>query len=111
MTSTKLRIAGPLTFAALLLAGTSAHAQDAAPGPGVYVFDVTLAPVCLDGSFPMQVQTATNGVLGATLEATTSVRGAVTGTLSFGANVFTVKGKATSSAKGFKLALAARSGK
>jgi uncharacterized protein (DUF1800 family) len=92
------------------LAASSARAADPPPAPGVYVFDVTIAPVCLDGSFPVSVATA-GGPLDGMLDVTTNVHGALAGTLTLGGVTFDVAGHATSTAKAFRLSLTARRGR
>jgi len=111
MKRTTPRLALCCTFAAALAAGGAAVAGPGpAPPPGVYVIDATIAPVCLNGSYPITVQTAA-GPLSGPLAVTTTIRGTLTGTLTLSAKTFTVTGTATSTSKGFRVALTARSGK
>jgi len=76
--------------AALLGFGPAALAQDP---PGLaYEFDAPLAPVCIDGTFPLTIDLPSIDVEG-TLQATTNAKGRVTGTFSAGVAVFTATGK------------------
>lgn len=111
MKQTTSRLAVVSTFAAALAAGGSAVAAPGpAPSPGVYVIDATIAPVCLNGSYPMTVQTGTGAISGR-LVVTTTIRGALTGTLTLSGGTFTVNGTASSTSKGLRLSMTARVGK
>ena len=108
--ATTLRLTGLLSLAALCALEPSAVADTAPPGAGVYVFDVTVAPVRLDGTFPLTIQTA-GGDISGPLVVSTDVRGRLSGTLAAGGSTFTVTGAATYSAKGYRLSMTAKTGK
>jgi hypothetical protein len=79
---------------ALLAAGPRAlRAQEADPPPNiVYEFQVALAPVCLDGTFPFRLELV-GGYVEGTLDVATDVNGALSGTLAFGPTSLDVTGK------------------
>jgi uncharacterized protein (DUF1800 family) len=101
----------PRVFAAhaalALVALTASAADGPAPAPGVYVLDAQIAPVCLTGTFPVAVYTETR-ILQGSLDVTTGIRGDLTGTMSLPGRLFAVTGKATSTAKGFRVTLHAK---
>jgi len=95
-----------IALALLLAVAGSGRAQDAA----FYEFEVTLAPSCLDGTFPVTVDTAEGSVAGAAT-LTTDAKGRLLGTLSLGGSEFAVTGKVKFRDTVSKLTLAAKSGK
>ena len=95
-----------IALALLLAVAGSSRAQDAA----FYEFEVTLAPHCLDGVFPVTLDTAEGRVAG-TAALTTDARGRLLGTLSLGGSEFAVTGKVKFRATVSKVTLAAMSGK
>lgn len=79
--------------------------------PVAYAVDVELAPVCLEGAFPI-VFTGTPGDVAGTLSVETDVAGRLTGTLAVGGADFDVSGTIVQSpAKGGSIEVVARSGK
>ncbi len=115
MKKNALRLATLTSFAAALsAAGSSARAAPIPPkppGPGIYSFDFVVAPVCLDGSFPLTITTSSPTPLAGTLTVTTDVRGRLSGSLTIGGETFAVSGTARSGASGFKIAMTAKSGR
>jgi uncharacterized protein (DUF1800 family) len=93
---------------ATFVAGERAFAQEA-PGPGTYVFDVTVAPVCLEGTFPISITTA-EGTLSGSLLMSMAGGSKLTGSLSIGGRTYDVSGSQSFSAKGFKVSLTAKDG-
>jgi len=92
MGGTRNRGRALLAPVALLLAAAAAPAEEPAPNT-VYEYEAGLAPVCVDGSFPLRIEVPGDEIDG-TLVATTDARGKVTGTWDVGGRVFEVKGKA-----------------
>jgi hypothetical protein len=83
----------------LAVLAAAAASPAAEPGdPVSYEFEVVLAPVCLEGSFPVTVTTADGDVAG-TLDVETDVRGALTGTMVLGGKPFDVVGTVRHDAK------------
>jgi len=85
-------------FAAAGLAGllalvspAPAGAQEVPEPNTVYEFDTVLAPVCVDGAFPLSILTV-GGPIGGTLQATTDDRGRVSGTVTLAGEDFQVSG-------------------
>ncbi len=78
--------------------------------PQIFEFEIELAPVCLDGSFPISIETE-DAALGGTLDVTTDAKGAVTGTLLLVGIEYEVRGKVQYRVKGHKLKLLAVRGK
>ena len=80
-----------LASAVLLVAAAAASAQETPPNT-VYEYETALAPVCVDGSFPLTVEVPGAPVSG-TLVATTDVRGRVAGTWNVGGRILEAKGR------------------
>ena len=101
----------PRVFAAhaalALVALTASAADGPAPAPGVYVIDAQIAPVRLSGTFPIAVYTETR-ILQGSLDVTLGISGHLTGTMTLPGRQFAVTGKATSTAKGFRIKLNAK---
>ncbi len=79
-------------------------------GGEAFVFDVTLAPVCLDGDFPIRVTTDA-GALDGILTVTTNVRGKLSGELAIGGSRLAVRGAVRFRGSGHSFKLTAKSGK
>ncbi|MGA2173121.1 MAG: hypothetical protein ABSG82_08985 [Sedimentisphaerales bacterium] len=75
-----------------------------------YLFDVPFGTVCLNGTFPITITTASGSVTG-TLETSISPKGAVSGQLLLGSETFGVTGKHTATTKAVVLSLSAANGK
>ncbi len=102
-------------FAAVALASvgslaTPAVAQETSPDPGVYSFEVTLSPACLNGTFPIRLTTDA-GPLDGEMTVATDERGRVTGTLDLGEETFAVNGRARANRRGYRVTLTARAGR
>lgn len=83
----------PLALLALALALPAGTAAGAPEEPNiVYEFESVLAPVCLDGSYPLRLELE-GGYLDGTLEVTTDVRGRLSGTYLAGPDTLAVSGK------------------
>ncbi len=105
------RTHGLFTTAALSIALAGAASALAGERPvEAYDFVVTLAPVCLDGDFPLRVETA-SGALDGTLHVTTDGKGRLAGTLDLAGTTFSVSGTVRSDASGTSVALTARAGR
>jgi uncharacterized protein (DUF1800 family) len=111
------RLAGPAVLAALtalplVLPGALPQAQAAkgdAGGEG-FVFEVVLAPFCIDGDFPLRIVTDA-GFEDGTLTLTTSASGKLTGTLALGSETLPVKGKVKYRSGGHSVKLTVKRGK
>ena len=79
-----------LSILSVILAGI-APAVQAENGEG-YVFDVTIAPICLDGTYPVTISTS-SGDIAADLTLTTDARGKLSGTLTADSTAYAAKGK------------------
>jgi uncharacterized protein (DUF1800 family) len=90
--------------------GQVAHAANANSGGEGYVFEVVLAPFCIDGDFPVTVASS-EGIANGTLRLTTSVRGSLTGTLELGNESLPVKGKVKFRRNGHSIKLTVKRGK
>ena len=95
---------------ALMFAAGAGSTARAADPPSVFSVDVVLAPVQIDGTFPLSIA-LTPTALGASLDVDTDVRGNLKGSLAFGARTFSVKGRATYGRKGTKATFTATSGR
>ncbi len=105
-----LRLTASLAFTAAAFApGVVLAADGPAPAPGVYLIDATIAPVVLDGTYPIAVHTAAGDVEGS-IALATDVKGALAGALTIGGRTFDVKGKASSTTKGFRVSMTAKDG-
>ncbi len=107
------RSAGWRHCAAVLLCGAAASAYgngDDSVATGFYAFEVELAPVCLDGTYPLSIETA-DGPLAGTLTVTTDVRGRLAGSLDLGGRTFAVSGDARARRSGHSIELLARDGR
>lgn len=110
MKHTALALSVPLAFAAAVLVPRAAVAADGpAPAPGVYLIDATIAPIVLEGTFPVVVHAA-GGDSEGSLTVTTDLKGAIAGTLTIGGRTFAVKGRSSSTSKGFRVSLTAKDG-
>jgi len=107
----------PARFAAVAVLGLLpvlggarlAAAQDSDP-EGTYAFEVWLAPVCLDGTFPLSIETEDGPVTGdATL--TTDVAGKVTGTVKLLGVDYEITGKAKYRNSGHSVKLKLKNGR
>ncbi|MCE9638457.1 MAG: DUF1800 family protein [Planctomycetes bacterium] len=96
---------------AVLLATIGGRAQPlrADPAPQTFSFDVQLAPVQVDGTFQLTIDTPTGPVQG-TLQVDTSVAGKLSGSLVVGLRSFAVKGSVSHGKKGTHAAFTATSG-
>ncbi len=79
-----------LSILSVILAGI-APAVQAENGEG-YVFDVTIAPICLDGTYPVNISPS-SGDIAAALTLTTDARGKLSGTLTADSTAYAAKGK------------------
>jgi hypothetical protein len=82
-TSPRVGLVPVLAWAALLAgaAAPAARAADPVPEPKVvYEVDVLVAPVCLDGAYPLSLELSGGQTAAGTLDVTTSPKGKVTGT-------------------------------
>jgi uncharacterized protein (DUF1800 family) len=77
--------------AVLLLATAAASGQEAPPNT-VYEYETSLAPVCVDGSFPLTIEVPGAHVEG-TLVATTDAKGKVVGTFTADGRILQVTGR------------------
>ena len=75
-----------------------------------YVFDVVLAPYCIDGDFPLRVQTDA-GFTDGTLHLTTAANGKLSGTLDISGDTLPVKGKVKFHRDGHSVKLTVKRGK
>lgn len=99
----------PLAAAALGLPGRGALAAD--EPPAYYAVEVVVAPVCLEGTFPLVITTAAGDLTGL-LEVETDVAGKITGTYTVGGKTFRVAGTVSqSAADGGTVRFTAKSGK
>jgi len=92
----------------LALAAPGAAAQEADPNQ-VYEFETTLAPVCLDGTFPMRLELV-GGYHPGTLTVTTDDRGRLTGTYAVDGATLEVSGTVKYRPEGSTLKMTARDG-
>ncbi len=93
------------SLAAFAGAGWAAEGDETA-----YSFDVELAPVCLEGTFPLSIA-ETAGATQGLLTVETDVRGKLTGSLEIGGKTFAVTGSVQFGTKRSTVVLVARSGK
>jgi len=105
---TRPRLGRSVLIALVLLLAVpgSGRAQDAA----VYEFEVTLAPYCLDGTFPITVD-APAGKLAGDASLATDAKGKLTGSLSIEGAEYVITGKVTFKKAVSKLTLVAKAGK
>ena len=102
---------------AMLAAMAAPHAfagkkkpKQAETGGEAFVFEVLLAPICLDGSFPIRVTTEA-GPLDGTLQVATDVKGRLSGELSLPGSTLAVKGEVKYGSGGHSVQMTASAGK
>lgn len=104
------QLLAPFALAAVLSFGVAAaHAQEG-PSEQFYEFELVLAPVDLNGTFSVEVDSQV-GPRAGTLELSSDIKGRLTGTLALAGTDYEVTGRAKSSAKGDTIAIVAKAGK
>jgi hypothetical protein len=80
------------TAALLVVGGICGVPEARADQSGVWSFDVELAPVCLDGTFPLEVRLADGSKFAGPFKVDTDVRGRLTGTFTVNGIAFPLTG-------------------